>query len=97
MEDEGASTCIMSIYCWKYIGSPKLDMSKTLLKAFDGHMFQIHGIIIALPIDLGGKIVSMAIEFVNAPLEDNKLLERTWFYEMTTVVSSGFRVLRFPH
>jgi hypothetical protein len=34
--DEGASTCVMSLSCWKAIGSPKLTPSPTLLIAFDG-------------------------------------------------------------
>ena len=34
--DEGASTCIMSISCWKTLGSPTLSRSSTTLKAFDG-------------------------------------------------------------
>jgi hypothetical protein len=97
MVDEGASTCIMSISCWKSLGSPKLDTSATLLKSFDGHMFQPYGIITTLPIELGGKTVFVAIEVVDAPLEYNLLLGRTWFYEMTAVVSSVFRVLHFPH
>jgi hypothetical protein len=95
--DEGASTCIMSISCWKAIGSPKLDTSATLLKAFDGHMFQPHGIITTLPIELGGKTVFVVVEVIDAPLEYNLYSEHTWFYEMTVVVSSVFRVLHFPH
>ena len=34
--DEGASTCIMSIQCWKSLGSPILNQFSTILKAFDG-------------------------------------------------------------
>jgi len=34
--DEGASTCIMSMSCWKNLGSPPLSQSSTMLKAFDG-------------------------------------------------------------
>jgi hypothetical protein len=37
--DEGASTCIMSLACWKAIGQPVLSSSPTLLTAFDGHSF----------------------------------------------------------
>jgi hypothetical protein len=69
MVDEGTLTCIMSISFWKAVGSPKLNTSKTLLKYFDGHMFQPHGIIIALPIELGGKTIYVSMEFINAPLE----------------------------
>ena len=96
MVDEGTLNCIMSISFWKAIGSPKIDISVTLLKAFNGHMFQPHGIIIALPIELGGKTIFVCMEVVDAPLEYNLLLKRTCFYEMTVVVSLFFRVLRFP-
>jgi hypothetical protein len=75
----------------------KFDTSATLLKSFDGHMFQPHGIITTLPIELGGKIVFVVVEVVDAPLEYNLLLRCTWFYEMTAIVSSVFRVLHFPH
>jgi hypothetical protein len=73
----------MSMSCWKVIGSPNLDPSNTMLKAFDGHMFWPHGILTTFPIELGGKTISVEVEVVNAPLEYNLLLGRTWFYEMT--------------
>jgi len=34
--DEGASTCLMSIQCWRSLGSPTLNQYPTILKAFDG-------------------------------------------------------------
>ena len=34
--DEGASTCIMSLKCWKSLGSLTLNQSLTIIKAFDG-------------------------------------------------------------
>jgi hypothetical protein len=37
--DEGASTCVLSLACWKAIGQPILSLSPTLLTAFDGHSF----------------------------------------------------------
>jgi hypothetical protein len=43
--DEGASTCVMSSPCWRALGSPKLTLSPTTLKAFDGHGFQPHGLL----------------------------------------------------
>ena len=39
MVNEGASTCIMSLACWKAIGQPIFFPSPTLLTAFDGHLF----------------------------------------------------------
>jgi hypothetical protein len=76
---EGASTCIMYISCWKALVSAKLNTFETLLKEFYGHMFQPHGIIIALIIELGGNTVSIDVKVVNAPLEYNLLLDLTWF------------------
>jgi hypothetical protein len=87
----------MSISRWKSLGSPKLNQYKTMLKAFDGHMFKPHGIITTFPIELGGKIVFVEVEVVDAPLEYNFLLGHTWFYEMIIVVWLVFRVLFFPH
>jgi hypothetical protein len=34
--DEGASTCVMSLACWKGLKSPTLNKSPTMLRAFDG-------------------------------------------------------------
>jgi hypothetical protein len=39
MVNEGASTCVMSLACWKAIGQPIFFPSPTLLTAFDGHLF----------------------------------------------------------
>ena len=43
--DEGASTCVMPLACWKSLGSPELVPSNTLLTAFDGRSFHPHGIL----------------------------------------------------
>jgi len=43
--DEGASTCIMLIQCWRSLGSPTLNQSPTILKAFDGRGFHPFGIL----------------------------------------------------
>jgi hypothetical protein len=37
--DEGASTCVMLLACWKAIGQPVFSLSPTLLTAFDGRSF----------------------------------------------------------
>jgi hypothetical protein len=37
--DEGASTCVMSLACWKAIDQPELSPSPTLLTTFDGRSF----------------------------------------------------------
>ena len=37
------------------------------------------------------------MEVVDAPLDYNLLLGRTWSYAMTVVVSSVFQLIKFPH
>jgi hypothetical protein len=34
--DEGASTCVMSLACWKGLKSPALNKSPMMLRTFDG-------------------------------------------------------------
>jgi hypothetical protein len=95
--DEGASTCVMSLACWKSIGQPELSPSPTLLTAFDGRSFRPHGIIPSFPMKLGGKTMCVEVEVVDAPIDYNLLLGRSWTYEMQAVVATIFRVLLFPH
>jgi len=47
--DEGALTCVMSLSCWRSIGSHELAPSPTFLMKFDGHSFRQHGIILLSP------------------------------------------------
>ena len=72
--DEGASTCIMSVACWKAIGSPTLSQSPTTLEAFDGRASRPYGILQRLPITLDGKTVKVDVEVVDANLTYNLLL-----------------------
>jgi hypothetical protein len=95
--DEGAPTCMMSLSCWKAIGQPILSPSPTLLTAFNGHSFQPHGIIPSFPVQLGGKIVCVKVEVVDASLKYNFLLGRSWTYAMKEVVTIVFQVLLFSH
>jgi hypothetical protein len=95
--DEGASTCVMSLACWKAIGEPILSPSPTLLTAFDGRSFRLHGIIPSFPMQLGGKTMCVEVEVVDAPLDYNLLLGRSWTYAMQVVVATVFQVLLFPH
>ena len=74
--DEGASTCVMSLTCWKTIGSPKAVPSTTLLTAYDGHSHRPHGIVPALPICVGGKTVNIEVEIVDTSLDYNLVLGR---------------------
>ena len=74
--DEGASTCVMSLACWKGIGSPAVVPSTTLLTPFDDHSHRTHGIIPAFPICVGGKNINIEVEIVDASLDCNLLLGR---------------------
>ena len=67
--DEGASTCIMSISCWRSLGSTSLMTSFTILKAFCGHTFHPHGIISTFSIDLEGRTIYIEVEVVDAPID----------------------------
>jgi hypothetical protein len=74
--DEGASTCVMSLACWKAIDQPELSPSPMLLTVFDGRSFRPHGIIPSFPMQLEGKTVCVEVEVVDAPLDYNILLGR---------------------
>ena len=66
------------------------SLSTTLLTSFDGRSFKPHGIIPSLSVQLGGKTVCVEVKVVDAPLDYNLLLGRSWTYEMHVVVATVF-------
>ena len=94
--DEEASTCIMSMSCWKMLGSPPLSRSSMALKEFDGRTCMPYGILSNLQVELGGKTVEIDVEVINGNLDYNILLGRPWIYAMAVVVSTYFRKIAFP-
>ena len=72
--DEGATASVMSLSCWKGLGSSKLSKSVTMLTNFDGRSFRPHGILPSLKVRLGGKTIAIEVEMVDAPLDYNILL-----------------------
>jgi hypothetical protein len=86
--DEGASTCVMSLACSKAIGQLVLSPSPTLLTAFNGHSFRPHVIVPSFPVQLGGKIVCVEVEVVDAPLDYILFLGQIWTYVMQAVVAT---------
>ena len=80
--DEDALTCVISLACWKAIFQPIFSASPTLLTTFDGHLFQPHGIIPSFSMQLGGKTMCVEVEVVDASLDYNLLLGRSWTYAM---------------
>jgi hypothetical protein len=49
------------------------------------------------PVQLGRKTMCVEVEVVNASLDYNLLLGRSWTYSMQVVVTTVFKVLLFPH
>ena len=94
--DEGVTTSMMSLSCWKGLGSPELSKSGTMLTPFDGRYFRLHKILPSLKVRLGGKTIAIEVEVVDAPLDYNILLGRNWMYSMQAIASSLFRVICFP-
>jgi len=72
--DEGASTYIMFMSCWKVIGSPQLSQSPPTLKDFYGRIYKPCGILNSLQVELVGKNVSIEVEVINGPIDYNILL-----------------------
>jgi hypothetical protein len=95
--DEGASTCVMSVTCWKAIGSPALIESHNTLKDFDSTRFKPYGVLPSLSITLEGKAVNVEVEVFYAPLDYKLLLGHSWIVSMRTIISTLFHVLCLPH
>jgi hypothetical protein len=71
--DEGASTCIMSKFIWKKLGSPNLVPSVVTLRAYDRRPSSHKGLFQNAPLKLGGKTIMIDIEVIDAPLDYNIL------------------------
>lgn len=67
----------MPLSCWRAIGSLDINHSLTILKAFDGRGFKPYVILNSFLVELGGKIMSIDIKVVDAPLDYNFLLDRS--------------------
>ena len=67
--DEGVAASVMSLSCWKGLGSPELSQSTTMLTAFDGISFQPRMILPSLKVQLGENTITIKVEVVDAPLE----------------------------
>lgn len=97
MIDEGSSTYIMYVSCWKARGSPPLNQSPNTLEAFDGKVSIPYGSLTSFPIMLEGKTVKLEVEVIDANLNYNLILGQRFTNAMLCVVSSLFFVLHFPH
>ena len=95
--DKWESTWVMSMLVWHKLRSPLLHLSTTTLRAYDGHSTKAQGILPHIPISLASKMVLINIEVVNAQLDYNLLLGRSYVYAMRSMVSIVFRLMMFPH
>ena len=64
---------------------------------YDGHPTKSQGILPHVPITLAKKKILIDIEVVNAQLDYNLLLRRSYMYTMRAVVSTVFHLMMFPH
>ena len=65
--------------------------------AYDGHPTKAQEILPHVPITLSGNTVLINIEVVNAQLDYNLLLERSYMYAMKAVASTIFYLMMVPH
>ena len=79
------------------MGSPPLQQSSTALRAYDGRSAQPQGLLTNVPLQLAGKTVLVNIEVINAQLDYNLLLGRSYMYAMRAVASTVFHTMMFPH
>lgn len=87
----------MSTTIWKQLKSPELSPTTITLCACDGHSSQPLGIYHNCPVNLSGKTVHVDIKVINSPLDYNILLGRSYTYSMSSIVSTVFRKICFPH
>ena len=66
--DEGIVAFVMSLSCWKGLGSPTLSQSTTMLTTFDGRSFRSHEITPSLKVQLGGKTITIEVKVADVPL-----------------------------
>ena len=67
------------------------------LWAYDGHPTKAQGILPHVPIMLASSTVMIDIEVINAQLDYNLLLRRSYMYAMQAIASTVFCLMMFPH
>jgi hypothetical protein len=81
---------------WKKLDSLELVPSAITLRDYDGRPSSPEGIFQNVPVELGGKIILIDIEVIDAPLDYNILFGRSYMYSMKVVSSSMFHMMIFP-
>ena len=67
------------------------------MRDYDGHPTKAQEILPHVPITFFRKTILIDIEVVNAQLDYDLLLGRSYMYTMRTVASTVFRLMMFPH
>lgn len=93
---EGTSTCVISTKIWKDLVSPTLVPSNIPHRSYDGWAFQSQGLYQIFPISSIGKKTLIGVEVVDAQLDYNILLGRSFMYTMMVIASSLSRWWCFP-
>ena len=88
--DEGVSISILSSNTWQAFGSPLLVPITQNLLAFNRGTSQPLGILLKLPITLGGKTIYIDVMVVPGPLNFNLLLGRNYAYAMGELYHPSF-------
>ena len=68
-----------------------------MLRAYNGRPSTHVGLYQNVPVFLAGKMVHIDIEVLDAHLDYNILLGQSYMYAMSTIASSVFRIMMFPH
>ena len=68
-----------------------------MLRAYDGHASTLVRLYQNVPVCLAGKTIHIDIEVLDAHLDYNILLWWSYMYAMSTITSSIFRIMMFPH
>jgi hypothetical protein len=91
--DDEDSSCVMSLAIWKQMGSLDLTPSHITSRASHGNSSQSLGVLNNLTITLDGKIISIIVEVMDAPLDCKMLLGRNYIYFMKVVASFVFHTM----
>ena len=87
----------MSKNVWQKLGAPKLKPFVITLRAYDGWPSSPISLFQNVPVCLAGKMVHIDIEVLDTHLDYNILLGWSYMYAMSTIASSVFYIMIFPH
>ena len=87
----------MSKLVWQKLGSLELKASPITLRAYDERPLAPIGLFQDVSVELVSKTVLIDIDILDAQLDYNILLGRSYMYVMMAVTSSVFRIMMSPH